>query len=659
MPLEAPNLDTRKFEDLLAEARLRIPRYNQDWTDFNESDPGYTLVQLFAWFSELMLYQFNRVPERNYIKFLQLMGLELRAAQPAVAHLTFVASDGAQVDPVRALTQVTAQPPAGGDSLIFETEDALDLVRLKMTDLQTFDGAAFKVVTKANEVGGMEFAPLGIEPPVGSALYMGFSPPDKPLIGPAFPREMALRVFLAEATQAGTSQSAQEAKTPPVSPVELVWEYRPSSDAKRWQPLNVFLDQSLGFTREGYIKLEGPKDIALTTEGKVKDQLYWLRARLAGGAYPAGRVPQLDFIRFNTVPAIHLSTVREEQVGVSSGTPAQSFRLFRRPVVQDSVVLSIEIPGQDPEIWIQVEDFLASGTDDPHYVLNPNTAEIRFGDRTHGRIPPAGAMIVAKRYRFGGGVTGNVPSGAINGKPANVVGIDSVTNERPAVGGREEQPVSDLMNAAPHELRSRKRAVTAGDFVYLAGLAGGVAKATAIPLMHPEHPGVDVPGAVTVVIVPDNDDPKPTPSGDHLRSAAQFLNGYRLLTTELFVTRPQYIEIKVEVLVAALPYASFDSVAQDVIAAMNYYLDPLARIPKVGKLSAATVQAAGTEGWNFGESLHPTSLFSVILGVDGLAFVKTLRVSANGLEVDLSKPVDVPPDGLLVPGNHEITVVPA
>src|SRR3981081_4311141 len=117
MPLEAPNLDTRKFEELLAEARLRIPRYNPDWTDFNESDPGVTLVQLFAWFTELMLYQFNQVPDRNYIKFLQLMGLELRAAQPALAHLTFIASEGAQVDPVRPLTQVTAPPAAGGDTL--------------------------------------------------------------------------------------------------------------------------------------------------------------------------------------------------------------------------------------------------------------------------------------------------------------------------------------------------------------------------------------------------------------------------------------------------------------------------------------------------------------------------------------------------------------
>ena len=83
MPLAAPLLDTRTFEDLVAEARRRIPRYAPQWTDFNESDPGITLVELFAWLTELMLYQLNQVPERNYIKFLQLLGLELRPAQPA------------------------------------------------------------------------------------------------------------------------------------------------------------------------------------------------------------------------------------------------------------------------------------------------------------------------------------------------------------------------------------------------------------------------------------------------------------------------------------------------------------------------------------------------------------------------------------------------
>src|SRR5882672_3637721 len=259
MPLEATDLVTRKFEDLLAEARLRIPRYNPAWTDFNESDPGITLVQLFAWFTELMLYQFNQTPDRNYIKFLQLIGLELRPAQPAVAHLTFKATPGAAVDPVRQFTAVTAQPPAGGDTLIFETDAGVDMIRALQSDVQVFNGTSFNVVTPANEAGLPEFAPLGIAPEPGSALYLGFTPPDPPATGRIFPQELRLRVFLSEAAQAGSSQNADQVKTPPASPVALAWEYHPAADPKRWQPLNVYLDESLGFTREGYILLEGPK----------------------------------------------------------------------------------------------------------------------------------------------------------------------------------------------------------------------------------------------------------------------------------------------------------------------------------------------------------------------------------------------------------------
>src|SRR6516162_1177715 len=93
MPLEAPNLDNRQFADIVAEAKTLIPRYAPEWTNFNESDPGITLVELFAWMTEILLYRLNQVPELNYIKFLQLLGIELEPAQPAKAEVTFAVSN--------------------------------------------------------------------------------------------------------------------------------------------------------------------------------------------------------------------------------------------------------------------------------------------------------------------------------------------------------------------------------------------------------------------------------------------------------------------------------------------------------------------------------------------------------------------------------------
>jgi hypothetical protein len=83
MPLQVPAIDDRTFEQLLEEAKRRIPVHTPEWTNFEvESDPGITIVQLFAFLTESLLYRANRMPERNRLKFLQLLGIPL---QPAAA----------------------------------------------------------------------------------------------------------------------------------------------------------------------------------------------------------------------------------------------------------------------------------------------------------------------------------------------------------------------------------------------------------------------------------------------------------------------------------------------------------------------------------------------------------------------------------------------
>lgn len=73
MPLQLPNLDDRNYNDLVAEALARIPAYSPEWTNYNSSDPGITLVELFAWLTDLLLYRLNRVTDNNVRKFLKLL----------------------------------------------------------------------------------------------------------------------------------------------------------------------------------------------------------------------------------------------------------------------------------------------------------------------------------------------------------------------------------------------------------------------------------------------------------------------------------------------------------------------------------------------------------------------------------------------------------
>ena len=115
MRLPAPNLDDRRFQDILDEARRLIPRYCPEWTDHNLSDPGITLLELFAWMTDLLLYRLNRVPDKNYIKFMDLLGIRLQPARAATTDLTFRLSAprrGRHGDPARHQRRHTAHRDA-------------------------------------------------------------------------------------------------------------------------------------------------------------------------------------------------------------------------------------------------------------------------------------------------------------------------------------------------------------------------------------------------------------------------------------------------------------------------------------------------------------------------------------------------------------------
>lgn len=89
MPLQPIQLDDRNFEQLFAEARARIPVHTPEWTNFNDSDPGITILQLFAFMTDNLLYRGNRIPEANRRKFLMLLGIGLQPAMPGRGLVSF------------------------------------------------------------------------------------------------------------------------------------------------------------------------------------------------------------------------------------------------------------------------------------------------------------------------------------------------------------------------------------------------------------------------------------------------------------------------------------------------------------------------------------------------------------------------------------------
>src|SRR4051812_16613868 len=123
MPLQIPNLDDRKYQDLLDEALARIPVHTPEWTNFNESDPGVTLVEVFAFLTENLLYVANQVPERNRLKFLTLLGVPLQPATAARGLVTFNNERG----PLETVT-LSSGFEVGAGSVPFRVRAGLDVL---------------------------------------------------------------------------------------------------------------------------------------------------------------------------------------------------------------------------------------------------------------------------------------------------------------------------------------------------------------------------------------------------------------------------------------------------------------------------------------------------------------------------------------------------
>ena len=657
MPLQAPILDDRTFDQILAQAKLLIPRYAPEWTNQSEADPGITLMELFASMTEMMLYRLNQVPDLNYIKFFQLLGIELNSAQPARADITFaLTASSVQTVIVPAGTQVAA---SGSPPIVFETDESLIALGAKLKALQSFDGFAYDVVTTANGAKGQWYYPFGPNAREGAALLLGF---DAPAGFSTDQINLAVYVYTEGLAPEGHNCDLDLNLLPVAS--TLVLEFW---DGRYWNAIAMDKDDSRAFTRSGHMYFPAPgsrikKDIL----GNVKDSLYWFRVRLQKKGYDMA--PRLSAVITNTVSATQGQTIRNEIVGGSNGRPNQTFKLANAPVIKittpysvtGSDGLTVQVTSVQLELdegagflaWQQVDDFFASGPDDPHFTLDRTTGQITFGDGQFGRIPVANPAepntnIVARFYRFGGGTQGNVGAGIVQSLQTFVNGVDSATNLQPAIGGSNEETLDSAKLRAPQQLKSKGRAVTAEDFEYIAEQTPGVRvrRAKALPLVHPKYPGVPIPGIVTVIVVPESDAPNPIPGAATLAIVCAELNQHRLLTSEVYVVAPSYRLVLVEANVVVAPNADLSEVKKNVENALTRWFHPL-------------TGGSDGQGWPFGGTIFYSDVYRVILSVPGVS-----RLQDNQLVIWLDnqrqvfcRDVPIGKGELLYTQGHQISV---
>ena len=446
-------------------------------------------------------------------------------------------------------------------------------------------------------------------------------------------------------------------------PATLAWEYW---DRRQWQPLSLDKDETRAFTRSGHIYLRGPGDKVKKAQlGAVAEALYWLRCRLVRSSYETA--PRLDAILINTVAATQALTVRDEVLGGSNGRPEQRFRLANAPVLVNArpqtpttaggvvtvTSLHLEVDeGHGFQAWQEVDDFYASGPDDPHFVLNRTTGEVRFGDGRHGRIPVANPArsnnnIVARLYRYGGGKRGNVGAGVITELQSFVEGVKNITNLQPAIGGADEETLAEAKLRAPRALKSKDRAVTAEDFEYLALETPGVRirRAKALPLVHPKFPDAPIPGVVTVIVVPDSDAPNPLPSPATLATVCAHLNEHRLLTCEVYVVAPSYHQVCIDAEIVVRPEADLAEVKQAIDQRLLSYFHPL-----TGGESGA--------GWEFGHDIFYSEVYRIVLQTPGVDRVldNNLFIWLDNQRQEFCRDVTIEEGALVYSEGHDIRV---
>jgi hypothetical protein len=696
MPLEPPNLDDRRYQDLFEEMRSLIPRYAPEWTDHNPSDPGITMLQLFAWLGEIIIYRLNRVPDRNYIKFLQLIGVEQKPAVPASTPVTFTLTSTSlstviiprytriraeAPPPPRSTVEAATLLPTPEEPIFFETDFPLVALKAQLQVVQSLQRGIYRDYSEANTLPGAVYPAFGSRAQEGNALLLGFASDN------AFPQgEINLYVRVFQGIETLPLHICEAAETAPPPPATTLWEYW---DGARWRSLSVLRDETRAFTRSGQVYFQAPpptpsplRKARLGVVAEDAPELYWIRCRLARSQYECP--PQLEAILTNTVNATAVSTARNEVLGSSNGEPKQIFRTRRAPIYAKPLrsvderlqtappenpteaerkelerklreqelgkgfLLEVD-EGQGPRPWEEVEDFFNSRPGDRHYILNRTTGDIEFGDGEEGHIPLAGVNnIIARFYRHGGGVRSNVGANTITQLQSFPAGVDTVTNFWPAEGGADEEPLNETKLRAPRELKTRERAVTNGDFELLAIQTPGarIRRAHALATYHPEYPGIAVPGVVTVIVVPEVDEAinwPPRPSEATLQAVCAHLNQRRLLTTELIIAPPKYRQVAVAATLVASPTADVAAVKLNVERALDRYLHPL-------------YGGADGQGWPLGGDVLFSEVFRVVLQVEGVMRVEELQLVVEGERLKRCENAAIPKDYLVYGGEHEINV---
>jgi predicted phage baseplate assembly protein len=388
--LPSPNLDDRRFQDLVDDAKRLVAQYCPEWTDHNVSDPGITLIESFAFMVDQLFYRLNRVPDRLYVAFLELLGVTLHPPTAAeVDVLMWLSAPQPDTVVIPQGTEVSTRRTEEDEAVVFATTRELAVPPRRLDYVMTQGHGGVPVPHTEALHGDGEFACFGTPPLPGDVLLLGLN-------DQAPSCAVGLR-FECEVRGVGVDPS-----NPP-----LVWE---AWDGAGWATCELDSDGTGGLNRPGDVVLHVPHTHAASLLGGVRAG--WLRCRVVDptgkyppySASPTGRSAHA-FTIGGTVPAAHAETITDEVIGMSEGVPGQSFELERRPVVPGGEAFVVEVAaGSGWDAWTEVDSFAGCSPRDRVIAVDRSAGIVHFPPAVRG----AGGSLRAARYGF----RGTAPAGA-------------------------------------------------------------------------------------------------------------------------------------------------------------------------------------------------------------------------------------------------------
>jgi|GEM_PF-4831730 len=515
MGLDIPDLDTNRYDRLMREALAKLPSFSGEWSDFNTSDPGVTILELLAWFADIDSYRFDRIDERERRAFLKLVGIEPKPAKPASVLLHFESGGGT--------TLIGKGTKLFGNGLPFRTEQELNLSGAKVESIVT-SGFGDDITALH-----MPFYPFGTFLREGFYFILKLSEPVGGKVRIYFRvRKMGLETDGSDSLSWRFCNKAADCTKPP----------------SEWGKAVIVEESTKGLRQSGFIEFSlpaGTSKIACILQKK--------------GGYE--NLPLIEAIVPDSVFASQLEEV-DRELGLSSGYVNQSFSLEEG---LDPESLEVKV-GQ--KVWRRVKHLESFGPDDEVYTLAGAT--LRFGDGGYGKIPPYGEKIVCS-YLKSDGSKGNIGKKA-SWRVVDGAGKYSVENPFEAVGGEDAEGLDALFASFSRNLKDIKRAVTAEDHEELALKTPDTVLARAVADVDRRR------NRITLTLIPESEIKRPMPSDATLEKVYRFLEQRRLLTTKISVAKPLYAEVSVSVVVRS---RSFDEkgVKERIVKRLDEFLHPL------------------------------------------------------------------------------------